>query len=75
MRNNSMDECMTCTGKYSLAPALVQIGGLAENFPINLDTLSIEEDSIPDGGRGGIFDPEGAKVELILANAMHQLDA
>ena len=42
---------------------------------INMDTLLIEQDSIPDGGRCGVLDPESAKVELPLANAMHQLDA
>ena len=55
--------------------ALVQIAGSAEMLLINMDTLLIEQGSIPDGGRCGVLDPESAKVELPLANAMHQLDA
>src|SRR5471032_2884241 len=42
---------------------------------INMDTLLIEQDSIPDGGRCSVLEPESAEVELPLANAMHQLDA
>ena len=64
-------DCLT-TG---CRPYMVQIGGVVENIFIDLDTLSIEQDSIPDGGCSVIFEPEGAEVELILANAMHQLDA
>jgi hypothetical protein len=52
-----------------LAP--VQIASLTEMFPIDMDTLSIEQDSIPDGGRSGIFEPEHGEVELPLANAVH----
>ena len=55
--------------------ALVQMACLAEKFPIDMDTLSIEQDGIPDGGRSGIFEPEHGEVELPLANAMHQFDA
>ena len=58
-----------------LTLVLVQIAGVAETSPINKDTLSIEQDGIPDGGRSGILEPESAEVELTLANAMHQLDA
>jgi hypothetical protein len=54
---------------------LVQIGGLAEKFPIVMDNLAIEQDSIPDGRHSGIFDPGTGEVELPLANAVHQLDA
>jgi hypothetical protein len=42
---------------------------------IDMDTLLIRQDSIPDGGRSGILEPENAEVELTLANAMYQLDA
>src|SRR5476651_2904055 len=42
---------------------------------INMDTLLTEQDSIPDGGRCSVLEPESAEVELPLANAMHQLDA
>jgi len=35
-----------------------------------MDTLLIEQDSIPDGGRFGVLDPESAKVELPLANQL-----
>jgi hypothetical protein len=55
--------------------ALVQIASSAETLLINMDTLSIEKDSIPDGGRCGVLEPESAEVERPLANAMHQLDA
>jgi hypothetical protein len=51
--------------------ALVQMACLAEKFPIGMDTLSIEQDGIPDSGRSGIFEPEHGEVELPLANAMH----
>ncbi|SOE68322.1 hypothetical protein SAMN05446635_3273 [Burkholderia sp. OK233] len=44
-------------------------------FFIGMDTLSIEQDSILDGGRCGVLEPESAEVELPLANAMHQFDA
>jgi hypothetical protein len=54
--------------------ALVQIAGPVETLSLNEDIVSIEQDSVPDGGRGGIFEPESAEVELPLANAMHQLD-
>src|ERR1700692_4232880 len=39
-----------------------------------MDTLSIEQDSMPDGRRTGIFEPGNGEVELPLANAVHQLD-
>ncbi|RKE26154.1 hypothetical protein B0G76_7762 [Paraburkholderia sp. BL23I1N1] len=55
--------------------ALVQMAGQAEIFPIDMDTLSIEQDSIPDSERSCIFKPEHGEVELTLANAMHQFDA
>ena len=54
---------------------LVQIAGSVEMHHIDMDTLFIEQDSIPDGGRSSILDPKNAEVELTLANAMHQLDA
>jgi hypothetical protein len=60
------------------ALALVQIAGPVETLLIiliNMDTLSIENDSIPDGGRSGVPEPESREVELALANAIHQLDA
>jgi len=53
---------------------LVQIDGLAEKFPIFMDTLAIEQDSIPEGRRSGIFEPGNGEVELPLANAVHQRD-
>ena len=55
--------------------APVQIADPVETPLINMDTLSIENDSIPDGGRSGVPEPESGEVELALANAMHQLDA
>ena len=55
--------------------ALVQIASSAEMLLINMDTLSIENDSIPDGVCIGDPEPERGEVELTLANAMHQLDA
>jgi hypothetical protein len=32
-------------------------------------------DCLPNSGRSGIFDAQPCEVELIFANAMHQLDA
>jgi len=55
--------------------ALVQMGGLAERFPVDIGTLSIEQDGIPDSGRSGILEPDNGEIELPLANAMHQFDA
>jgi len=54
---------------------MVQMAGLAEMLSITLDTLSIEQNGIPDSGRGGILEPGSGEVELPLANAMHQFDA
>ena len=54
---------------------LVQMGGVAEMFLIDVDTLSIEQDNIPDGGRSDVPERESGEVELPLANAMYQLDA
>jgi hypothetical protein len=56
-------------------PDLVQIGGLTEMFLIDMDTLSIEQDDIPDGRRSDVLERESGEVELLLANAMYQLDA
>ncbi|WP_373683122.1 hypothetical protein [Paraburkholderia sp. UYCP14C] len=58
-----------------IVKAPVQIGSVVEIIFIDLDTLSIEQDGVPNRGRGGIAEPERAEVELRLANAMHQLDA
>jgi len=55
--------------------ALVQIAGETETSPVNKDSLFIEKNSIPDGGRSGIFESESPEVELPLANAVHQLNA
>jgi hypothetical protein len=55
--------------------ALMQMVCLAKIFAIDMDTLSIEQDGIPDSGRNGIFEPEHGEVELAFANAMHQFDA
>ena len=55
--------------------AQVQIAGGVEMSSINTDTLLIEQDDIPNGGRCGILEPESTEVELTLANAVHQLDA
>lgn len=55
--------------------APMQIAGLTETSPIDIDTLSIEQDGIPDGGSSGIFESESPEVEPPLANAVHQLDA
>ena len=54
---------------------LVQIAGSAEMLLINMDTLLIEKDNIPNGGRCGVLEPESAEVELPFANAMHQRDS
>jgi hypothetical protein len=54
---------------------LVQIEGVAEMFLIDMDTLLIEQEKIPDEGRSDVLDRESGEVELPLANAMHQLDA
>jgi hypothetical protein len=53
----------------------VQIGDFDETHPIDMDTLLVKQDGIPDNGRSGILDPENREIELPLANAMHQLDA
>ena len=58
-----------------LAWALVQIAGSTEMLIINMDTLLIEQDSIPDVGYFDVLELESAEIELSLANAMHQLDA
>lgn len=50
----------------------MQIDGVAEMFLIDMDTLSIEQDNFPDGGRSEALKGE---VELPLADTMHQLDA
>jgi hypothetical protein len=57
---------------FSAKTDLVQIGGVAKMFFIDMDTLSIEQDNIPDGGRSDTFKGE---VELLPADTMHQLDA
>jgi hypothetical protein len=54
---------------------LVQIGGVAEMYLIDMDTLSIEQDKIPDGECNDVLERESGEVELPLANAMYQLDA
>jgi len=54
---------------------LLQIGGVAGVFLIDMDTLSIEQDNIPDGGYSDVLERESGEVELPLANAMYQLDA
>lgn len=64
-----------CIAGHVVTLALVQIAGSAEMFRINMDTLLIEEDGIPNGGCCGVLEPESAEVELPLANAVHQLDA
>src|ERR1700758_418598 len=69
--NARESDCLT-TGSR---PYMVQMAGLAEMLSINMDTLSIEQDGIPDSGRGGILEPRSGEVELPLANAMHQFDA
>jgi hypothetical protein len=61
--------------RVSRATALVQMIRQAEIFPIDMDTLSIEQDGIPGSERSGIFKPEHGEVELTLANAMHQFDS
>jgi hypothetical protein len=40
-----------------------------------MDALSIEQDSIPDGGRSDVFERESGEIELTPANAMCQLAA
>ena len=40
--------------------ALVQIAGSVETLLINMDTLLINEDGIPNGGRCGVLEPESA---------------
>ena len=54
---------------------LVQIGGVAEMYLIDMDTLSIEQNKIPGGGCSDVLERESGEVELPLANAMYQLDA
>lgn len=54
---------------------LVQLGCVSALSFINMDTLSIEEDSVPDRGGSGVIKRESGEVELSLANTMHQLDA
>jgi hypothetical protein len=54
---------------------VVQIASLAETFHVNMDALSIEQDSIPDGGRSDVFERESGEIELTPANAMCQLAA
>jgi hypothetical protein len=71
-------ECECFGARYGTRPtaaALVQIAGSTKMLLINMDTLLIEQDSIPDEGRCGVLEPESAEVKLPLANAMHQLDA
>ncbi|MFK4556682.1 hypothetical protein ABH944_008353 [Caballeronia udeis] len=58
-----------------LKPDLVQIGGVAEMYLIDMDTLSIKQDKILDGGRNDVLEHENGEVELPLANAMYQFDA
>lgn len=58
-----------------LGKALVQIAGSIEMLLINMDTLSITNDSVADGRRSGVPQPESGKAELALANSMHQLNA
>ena len=41
----------------------MKIGGVADIFLIDKDTLSIEQDNIPDGGRSDVLEDE---VELPL---------
>ena len=53
----------------------MQIGGVAEMYLIDMDTLSIEQDRIPDGECNDVLERESGEVELPLANAMYQLDA
>jgi hypothetical protein len=48
--------------------ALVQIAGSTKILLINMDTLLIEQDSIPDRGRCGVLEPESAEVKLPLAS-------
>ena len=43
---------------------MVQMAGLAEILSVNMDTLSVEQDGIPDSGRGGILEPGSGEVEL-----------
>lgn len=66
------DFVITGVSREVLQEDLVQIGGVAEMFLIDMDTLSIEQDNIPDGGRSEALKGE---VELPLADTMHQLDA
>ena len=54
---------------------LVQIGGAAEMFPIDMDTLSNKQDNIPDGWLSHVPARESGEVELPPANAMYQLGA
>jgi hypothetical protein len=58
-----------------LEKALVQIVGPVEMHLITKDALPFEKESIPDGRRDGVPEPESGEVKLALADAMHQLDA
>ncbi|MFK4448295.1 hypothetical protein ABH943_008339 [Caballeronia udeis] len=44
-------------------------------YLIDMDTLSIKQDKILDGGRNDVLEHENGEVELPLANAMYQFDA
>jgi hypothetical protein len=55
--------------------ALVKMAVRTEIFSIDMDTLPIDQDGIPDSARSGIFKPEHGEVELAIANPMHQFDA
>ncbi|WP_160312577.1 hypothetical protein [Caballeronia mineralivorans] len=46
---------------------LVQMDGVAEMFLTDMDTLLIEQEKIPDGGRSEVLDCESREVELPLA--------
>jgi hypothetical protein len=40
-----------------------------------MDTLSIKQGNIPDGGLSHVLERESGEVELPRANAMYQFDA
>ena len=54
--------------------ALVQIVGGAEMSLINKDTLFIEQDGIPDGGRSGILESENTEVERLCRSKGFRYD-
>jgi hypothetical protein len=54
-RSGGSHQLARCAGISDLT--LMQMAGRTEIFSIDMDTLSIEQDGIPDSERSGIFKP------------------